>query len=978
MRTKVGLFCDRVIEAGWLAAVVVVPLFFNNYSQRIFEPDKIALLRSIALVMVAAWLIKAVETGQVKLQLPLSFLRQPLVGPALLLGSVYLLTTVLSIVPRLSLWGSYERLQGTYTTLSYLAIFFLLLQTLRTRQQMDRLITTILLTSWPVALFGLMQHYGLDPLPWVGDVQLRIISTIGNPIFLAAYLIMVIPLTTGRLLQTLTSLRGRERKSSSATLLIACYALLLLAQILCLLFTQSRGPWLGFLGGLFIFLFLLALVGGRRRLALALIGLAVLIVLFLVVLNLPGTPLAPIQEMPYIGRLGKVFETETGTGKVRVLIWQAVVDLVRVDPLRALVGYGPESMLVALIPHYPPALAHYEARAALPDRAHNETFDALATTGLLGLGAYLLLFGSLFYHSLKGLKLLEGSRQRSVFVSLMAAGALLGGLLPRLLVGDWLFAGVGIALGMVAGLALYLIFRLSGPAPRIESGQAIPLIALFSALIAHFVEINFGIAVAATRTYFWIYATLVGLLASRPLEAPAPRSLPETPSSAEPPEEGLVISIAWSPSLAACSLLVGLLLVTLGFDFVLLRGSDLRVGNAGLLGLFAAVWVLSGLIITADLEVRGEAGGDASVFLYSLLSLGWLALFLAFRALGLRFLGDGAKPLLLYVLWLFLSLFLLAVVLPKRETAPTFWRGPVGWLYLPLLAGVAVLILFTNLNPIRADVHFRTAQTYAEAQRWDESLSFFQRALRLAPDQDAYYLRLGDVYLRRAQATAELLQREAWLQESLRAAERARELNPRHIVHAFNLAHLYLLWGQMVPDPTRQAELWDEALAVYQQAAAMSPSNVQVLNEWGFALQLRGAVDQALATYRRSLGLDPEYPQTLLLLGSLYQQGGKRDEAARAYQQAMALDPDLVEAHVALGDIYLQDGRLEEALQENRKAAQLAPENFALHQNLALLYRQLGRLDEALTEAREAWNYAPEERRTALEGFIQELEAQRR
>jgi tetratricopeptide (TPR) repeat protein/O-antigen ligase len=931
-----------------------------------------------------------VKRGQVKLRLSPDFLRQPLVGPALLLGGVYILTTVLSIVPRLSLWGSYERLQGTYTTLSYLVIFFLVMQTLRTREQMERLITAILLTSWPIALFGLMQHYGLDPLPWGTDVRRRIISTIGNPIFLAAYLIMVIPLTARRFLQTLAGLHSQKQRRSSAYLLITCYALLLLAQILCLLFTQSRGPWLGFLGGLFSFLFLLALVGGRRRVALALMGLAVLVGLFLVVLNLPRTPLAPIKEMPYIGRLGRVLETETDTAKVRVLIWQAVVDLVQANSLRALVGYGPESMLVALIPHYPPALAHYEARAALPDRAHNETFDALGTTGVLGLGAYFLLFGSLFYYSLKGLKLIEGPRQRDVFVSLMLAGAILGGLLPRFLVGDWIFAGLGMALGLTMGLAFYLIFRLfSGPAPRlglssrrrietIEGGRTIPLIALFSALVAHFIEINFGIAISSTRAYFWIYAALVGLLASRPLEAAAPRSTSGTLSSSEADEEGLTISIAWSPSVATYSLLVGLLLVTLGFDFVLLRGFPLRASNVSLLGLFAAVWVLSGLIIAAELEAQGEAGSDASAFLYPLFSLGWLALFLAFRALVLRPGGDGAQALILYYLWLFLSLFLLAVILPRRETAPTFWRGPIGCLYLPLLVGVAGLILVTNVNPIRADVYFKTAQTYAEAQRWDESLFFFQRALGLAPDQDVYYLHLGDVYLQRAQATAEPSQGEAWLQESLGMAERARELNPHHIDHAFNLAHLHLLWGQMAADPTRQTELWDKALEYYQQAAAISPTNVQVLNEWGFALQLRGAVDQALATYRRSLDLDPEYPQTYLLLGGLYRQGGKRGEAVRAYQQALTLDPNLVEAHIALGEVYLQEERLEEALQENLRAAQLAPENFALHQNLALLYQRLGQVDEALTEAREAWNYAPEERRPALEGFIQELEAQKR
>src|SRR4030042_363340 len=64
MRTKLSVFCERIMEAGWLAALIVEPLFFNVYSSRVFEPDKLALLRSIALVMIATWIIKTIEEGR--------------------------------------------------------------------------------------------------------------------------------------------------------------------------------------------------------------------------------------------------------------------------------------------------------------------------------------------------------------------------------------------------------------------------------------------------------------------------------------------------------------------------------------------------------------------------------------------------------------------------------------------------------------------------------------------------------------------------------------------------------------------------------------------------------------------------------------------------------------------------------------------------------------------------------------------------
>jgi hypothetical protein len=45
-RTKLDQWCNAALEAGWLAALVVAPLFFNVFSSRVFEPDKISLVRT--------------------------------------------------------------------------------------------------------------------------------------------------------------------------------------------------------------------------------------------------------------------------------------------------------------------------------------------------------------------------------------------------------------------------------------------------------------------------------------------------------------------------------------------------------------------------------------------------------------------------------------------------------------------------------------------------------------------------------------------------------------------------------------------------------------------------------------------------------------------------------------------------------------------------------------------------------------------
>src|SRR5690606_13362030 len=153
-------------------------------------------------------------------------------------------------------------------------------------------------------------------------------------------------------------------------------------------------------------------------------------------------PLRALREVPGVGRLGEVFETEGGTGRVRVLIWGGVIELMTPHPplqypdgtadrwnsLRPLIGYGPEALYVAFNRFYPPELGQLEARNASPDRSHNETFDALAFTGLLGLAAYLALFTAVFYYAMKWLGVLSAAqaggsaRRRSAFLGLVLGG----------------------------------------------------------------------------------------------------------------------------------------------------------------------------------------------------------------------------------------------------------------------------------------------------------------------------------------------------------------------------------------------------------------------------------------------------------------------------------------------------------------------------------------------------------------------------
>jgi hypothetical protein len=161
--------CNGVMEAAWLAAFVLVPILCNPHSQSAYQPNKMAFLRLLAFIMAAAWITKSSgdeRSFRARADEALRFgLRCPLVLAISALALGYGLATVFSVNPNASLWGSYEMVQGTFTFGCVLLLCAALAVNLRRREQVERLITTITVASFPLALYGLIERAGYDSLP---------------------------------------------------------------------------------------------------------------------------------------------------------------------------------------------------------------------------------------------------------------------------------------------------------------------------------------------------------------------------------------------------------------------------------------------------------------------------------------------------------------------------------------------------------------------------------------------------------------------------------------------------------------------------------------------------------------------------------------------------------------------------------------------------------------------------------------------
>ena len=428
----------RVMEVLWLLTLFLVPLMFATPSviNNGYDLPKVTLYRSLIGLLSALWVIEwglilpgreghlpRLSWARVRGLLLLQPTRWVAAAASLVLASS-LISTLLSPSIPVSLWGSEPALDGSgfYNTLSHFVLFAVLSTHLKTSAQLWRLFAAIAISGVVVGFYGILQYYGLDPV----GVHLggaRVVSSLGNSAVAAAFLLMVIPLTIALIL--------RSRGTRVLSIGTAPWVALLAVPLLAIAFTQARGPVVGLVAALTVFLFLLAMAMGWRTAVHAGAVLAVSAALTWAVV----TFITPRILMPETGSSGafrvlsvlpEVTESftsdkatifhdaeirlpvSTPSGmKARLLLWEGAGRLVlnrpwfkfddRPPPLSLhLFGYGPEFFQYLFPLERPVDLVYSEGHKyyRFARDGHNDVVHRTVELGLFGLASHLLLLGA--------------------------------------------------------------------------------------------------------------------------------------------------------------------------------------------------------------------------------------------------------------------------------------------------------------------------------------------------------------------------------------------------------------------------------------------------------------------------------------------------------------------------------------------------------------------------------------------------------
>jgi len=906
--TRLALFSQKIITIGLWIVLITAPLLLNPYLTQLTITEKATTLGSIILIMAMAGLLLISEQHHQQAfgQQATHFIKQPLIIPVLLFLGALLISTIFAINPWVSFWGGYHRLGGVYFWLLYSLIFFLVRLTIHTPEQRQWCIRAIVLTSIPVVIHGIVQYFDLDPLLILGiDKRFgnRVLSMLGNPIFLGSYLIMVMPLTFAIWLKELSPLLDNPTDASTPRYgqlyLQIGYGLLLSLQGITLLLTQSRGPIVGlliaiFVIGLLLLLHLPAWLGKTSRLwskGWSLwVGGTLTSIVTIILLNLPifQPYVAPLRDLPVIGRVTNLSLTER-TVQLRTLTWDGglalfsrdtpigipnddVIPLDSYHTLRPMIGYGSEAV-ERLYPLVNTVTLDHQEYLALDetdvDKLHNHYFDLLINNGLLGVLTYHLLILAIVYYALQALGWVSNKSARYQLWGFLIGGGLGGIMLVYLLDTDafrFTFAPLGLTLGTIIGVVTYLVWQKlinDGPSSQLPLSSSLLLIALLGSIIAHFVDLQLSFEHSFTYLYFWVYA---GFIVTIPI--PTQEQNTTVTEHHNITNQGIIVAIIITTLIFNFMLvgnnyywiIIGLSLVTYGFGWSQLWIVLQRQGTNK--PFFPILRAYSAFAIGGSLIYGGLHWG---------LTTWWLTT--PYTVYGTRiWLQLGI--IVLHLLMLIGVIGGYAILnIRSLPTRVPIWKSNDVWFYAPLLLLLCPLIWVNHVSLSQADIYYTQSRLFEDKETWHIANLLLKQAHSLNP-QSFYQTLIVTNLQKQAQQNKE--EKNYFLKQAEQNLKEIHHDNPYSLKDLFRLGSFYLL---QQPNPT-------QAIHHFEQAIALAPAHIE----------------------------------NYLQLGAVYHSQGEYEQAEVLYQKVFQYDSYCVKAWNALGDVYISQGEVTKALESHQNA----------------------------------------------------------
>lgn len=291
----------------------------------------------------------------------------------------WLVSSYVGVDVHRSVWDGHERMLGLFTFVHYLIFYFILSATVRSAQDWRTLAKVFLGIGAMVMLIAVVQHF--DPFFLYNNGGTRASGTLGNPIYLGAFAYFLTCLGAW--------LSVSANKNHQAEKYFGYVSVLL--GLVGIVFSESRGPFLGFLATILVYALVYAVATKQKWAKQAVIGLMGVVVLASSLVYVYRDS-EVVRSIPIVGRLATVADAGSLATNTRVMAWAIAIDGWQDKPM---FGWGPNNYLYVFNAHYRPEFLEKGGWGETWfDNAHNVILNTLAVQGIFGLTTYLLIFAA--------------------------------------------------------------------------------------------------------------------------------------------------------------------------------------------------------------------------------------------------------------------------------------------------------------------------------------------------------------------------------------------------------------------------------------------------------------------------------------------------------------------------------------------------------------------------------------------------------
>ncbi|NJO96957.1 MAG: tetratricopeptide repeat protein [Pleurocapsa sp. CRU_1_2] len=172
-------------------------------------------------------------------------------------------------------------------------------------------------------------------------------------------------------------------------------------------------------------------------------------------------------------------------------------------------------------------------------------------------------------------------------------------------------------------------------------------------------------------------------------------------------------------------------------------------------------------------------------------------------------------------------------------------------------------------------------------------------------------------------------------------------------------------------------QMYNKAVAAYDQAIQLMPDNYRGWLGKGEALAQNGQGINALAALDRALQIRPQSYQAWQAKGMIYQQQNNLDQAIANYDQALKINDNIPLLWRNRGVVLNQQGRYTQAIESLIKASELSSHDVQIWRELAIAWSALGKDNQAISAIDRGLKFYPQNSALwGLKGSLQTKNAQ--